>query len=375
MKTRQQLGSSKRWVIKVGSSLVTRDGKGLDHDQIRAWVEQIRTLRSDGHQVVLVSSGSVAEGLVRLGWRSRPESVNDLQAAAAVGQMGLIQAYESKFQQHGVHTAQVLFTHEDMSDRKRYLNARSTLNRLLDLGVVPVVNENDTVAIEEIRFGDNDRLAALTANLIEADLLIILTDQEGMYDSDPRTNSAARLLDSVSVNDDGLEKMASGSGILGRGGMITKIQAARMAARSGAATIIAGGRSEHVLEQIAAAEVIGTLFQPSTEPLAARKQWLASHMVLPGKLQLDAGAVDVLKSSGKSLLPVGVGAVMGEFQRGAVVACVDTDGREIARGLVNYSAQEIEKIKGKPSSQIIELLGYVDEPELIHRDNLVLMSH
>ena len=375
MKTRQQLGSSKRWVIKVGSSLVTRDGKGLDHDQIRAWVEQIRTLRSDGHQVVLVSSGSVAEGLVRLGWRSRPESVNDLQAAAAVGQMGLIQAYESKFQQHGVHTAQVLFTHEDMSDRKRYLNARSTLNRLLDLGVVPVVNENDTVAIEEIRFGDNDRLAALTANLIEADLLIILTDQEGMYDSDPRTNSAARLLDSVSVNDDGLEKMASGSGILGRGGMITKIQAARMAARSGAATIIAGGRSEHVLEQIAAAEVIGTLFQPSTEPLAARKQWLASHMVLPGKLQLDAGAVDVLKSSGKSLLPVGVGAVMGEFQRGAVVACVDADGREIARGLVNYSAQEIEKIKGKPSSQIIELLGYVDEPELIHRDNLVLMSH
>ena len=375
MKTRQQLGSSKRWVIKVGSSLVTRDGKGLDHDQIRAWVEQIRTLRSDGHQVVLVSSGSVAEGLVRLGWSSRPESVNDLQAAAAVGQMGLIQAYESKFQQHGVHTAQVLFTHEDMSDRKRYLNARSTLNRLLDLGVVPVVNENDTVAIEEIRFGDNDRLAALTANLIEADLLIILTDQEGMYDSDPRTNSAARLLDSVSVNDDGLEKMASGSGILGRGGMITKIQAARMAARSGAATIIAGGRSEHVLEQIAAAEVIGTLFQPSTEPLAARKQWLASHMVLPGKLQLDAGAVDVLKSSGKSLLPVGVGAVMGEFQRGAVVACVDADGREIARGLVNYSAQEIEKIKGKPSSQIIELLGYVDEPELIHRDNLVLMSH
>ena len=375
MKTRQQLGSSKRWVIKVGSSLVTRDGKGLDHDQIRAWVEQICTLRSDGHQVVLVSSGSVAEGLVRLGWSSRPESVNDLQAAAAVGQMGLIQAYESKFQQHGVHTAQVLFTHEDMSDRKRYLNARSTLNRLLDLGVVPVVNENDTVAIEEIRFGDNDRLAALTANLIEADLLIILTDQEGMYDSDPRTNSAARLLDSVSVNDDGLEKMASGSGILGRGGMITKIQAARMAARSGAATIIAGGRSEHVLEQIAAAEVIGTLFQPSTEPLAARKQWLASHMVLPGKLQLDAGAVDVLKSSGKSLLPVGVGAVMGEFQRGAVVACVDADGREIARGLVNYSAQEIEKIKGKPSSQIIELLGYVDEPELIHRDNLVLMSH
>ena len=242
MKTRQQLGNSKRWVIKVGSSLVTRDGKGLDHEQIRAWVEQICALRSGGHQVVLVSSGSVAEGLVRLGWSRRPESVNDLQAAAAVGQMGLVQAYESKFQQHGVHTAQVLFTHEDMSDRKRYLNARSTLNRLLDLGVVPVVNENDTVAIEEIRFGDNDRLAALTANLIEADVLVILTDQAGMYDCDPRTNPAARLLDSVSVNDSKLEKMASGSGIYGRGGMITKIQAACMAARSGAATIVAAAR-------------------------------------------------------------------------------------------------------------------------------------
>lgn len=375
MKTRQQLGSSKRWVIKVGSSLVTRDGKGLDHDQIRSWVEQICALRSEGHQVVLVSSGSVAEGLVRLGWSRRPESVNDLQAAAAVGQMGLIQAYESKFQQHGVHTAQVLFTHEDMSDRKRYLNARSTLNRLLDLGVVPVVNENDTVAIEEIRFGDNDRLAALTANLIEADLLIILTDQQGMYDSDPRSNPEASLLDSVSVNDEGLEKMASGSGILGRGGMITKIQAARMAARSGAATIIAGGRSEQVLERIAAAEIVGTLFQPATGPLAARKQWLASHMVLPGKLQLDAGAVDVLVTSGKSLLPVGVRSVVGEFQRGAVVACVDPQGREVARGLVNYSSQEIEKIMGRPSSHIMELLGYVDEPELIHRDNLVLMGH
>ena len=374
MKTRQQLGNSKRWVIKVGSSLVTRDGKGLDHEQIRAWVEQICALRSGGHQVVLVSSGSVAEGLVRLGWSRRPESVNDLQAAAAVGQMGLVQAYESKFQQHGVHTAQVLFTHEDMSDRKRYLNARSTLNRLLDLGVVPVVNENDTVAIEEIRFGDNDRLAALTANLIEADVLVILTDQAGMYDCDPRTNPAARLLDSVSVNDSELEKMASGSGIYGRGGMITKIQAARMAARSGAATIVAAGRGDSVLKKIAAGEAVGTVFQPSTEPLAARKQWLASHMVLPGKLQLDDGAVDVLMSSGRSLLPVGVRSVLGEFQRGAVVACIDPQGREVARGLVNYSAQEIDKIKGKPSSQIRELLGYVDEPELIHRDNLVLMN-
>jgi glutamate 5-kinase len=374
MKTRQQLGSSKCWVIKVGSSLVTRDGQGLDHDQMKAWVDQICALRSAGHRIVLVSSGSVAEGLARLGWKRRPESLNDLQAAAAVGQMGLVQAYESKFQQHDVHTAQVLFTHDDMVDRKRYLNARSTLNRLLDLGVIPVVNENDTVAIEEIRFGDNDRLAALTANLIEADLLVILTDQAGMYDSDPRSNPEARLLENVSVTDDGLEAMASGSGTYGRGGMVTKIQAARMAARSGAATIVASGRSEQVLMQVAAGDVVGTLFQPSKEPMAARKQWLASHMVLPGKLQLDAGAVDVLKSSGKSLLPVGVSAVLGEFQRGSVVACIDSQGKEIARGLVNYSAQEIEKIKGRPSREILELLGYVDEPELIHRNNLVLMN-
>jgi glutamate 5-kinase len=374
MKTRQQLGNSKRWVIKVGSSLVTRDGQGLDHEQIASWVKQICTLRQQGHQIVLVSSGSVVEGLVRLGWDKRPEALNDLQAAAAVGQMGLIQAYESKFKQHGVHTAQVLFTHEDMSDRKRYLNARSTLNRLLDLGVVPVVNENDTVAIEEIRFGDNDRLAALTANLVEADMLIILTDQDGMYDSDPRRHPEASLLESVSVDDEKLEGMAAGSGALGRGGMITKIQAARLAARSGAATLVVGGRSDDVLKKISDGETVGTLFSPANEPMAARKQWLAGHMVLPGKLQLDAGAVKVLKQSGKSLLPVGVKAVFGDFQRGAVVACINEQGQEIARGLVNYNAQEIEKIKGQSSNEIINLLGYVDESELIHRDNLVLLN-
>ena len=374
MKTRQQLGSAKRWVIKVGSSLVTRDGQGLDHDQIAAWVEQICHLRQQGHQIVLVSSGSVAEGLVRLGWHERPEALNDLQAAAAVGQMGLIQAYESKFQRHAVHTAQILFTHEDMSDRKRYLNARSTLNRLLDLGVVPVVNENDTVAIEEIRFGDNDRLAALAANLIEADLLILLTDQAGMYDSDPRGNPDAQLLESVSVDDERLEDMAAGSGALGRGGMITKIQAARLAARSGAATLVVGGQGDDVLKRIADGDVIGTLFDPVHEPMAARKQWLAGHMVLPGKLQLDDGAVKVLQQSGRSLLPVGVKAVLGDFQRGAVVACIDKQGREIARGLVNYNAQEIEKIKGRSSAEIMDLLGYVDELELIHRDNLVLVG-
>ena len=374
MKARQQLGRSKRWVVKVGSSLVTRDGQGLDHEQIASWVKQICTLRQQGHHIVLVSSGSVVEGLVRLGWDKRPEALNDLQAAAAVGQMGLIQAYESKFQQHGVHTAQVLFTHEDMSDRKRYLNARSTLNRLLDLGVVPVVNENDTVAIEEIRFGDNDRLAALTANLVEANLLVILTDQDGMYDSDPRRHPEAKLLESVSVDDDKLEGMAAGSGALGRGGMITKIQAARLAARSGTATLVVGGRSDDVLKKISDGETVGTLFSPVNEPMAARKQWLAGHMVLPGKLQLDAGAVKVLEQSGKSLLPVGVKAVFGDFQRGAVVACINEQGQEIARGLVNYNAQEIEKIKGQPSHEIINLLGYVDESELIHRDNLVLLN-
>ncbi|MCW8964900.1 MAG: glutamate 5-kinase [Gammaproteobacteria bacterium] len=374
MKTRQQLGKAKRWVIKVGSSLVTRDGQGLDHDQIAAWVEQICDLREQGHQIVLVSSGSVAEGLVRLGWNQRPEALNDLQAAAAVGQMGLVQAYESRFQRHGVHTAQVLFTHEDMADRNRYLNARSTLNRLLDLGVVPVVNENDTVAVEEIRFGDNDRLAALAANLIEADLLVLLTDQAGMYDSDPRQNPDAQLLESVSVDDDRLEGMAAGSGAYGRGGMITKIQAARLAARSGAATLVVGGQGSDALKQIADGEVTGTLFNPVNEPMAARKQWLAGHMVLPGKLQLDDGAVKVLKQSGRSLLPVGVKAVFGSFHRGSVVACIDSQGREIARGLVNYNSQEVDKIKGQSSSQIKELLGYVDELELIHRDNLVLVG-
>ena len=372
MKTRQQLGNTRRWVVKVGSSLVTRDGQGLDHERITAWVEQICSLKQQGREIVLVSSGSVAEGLVRLGWKQRPEALNDLQAAAAVGQMGLIQAYESKFLQHDVHTAQVLFTHEDMSDRKRYLNARSTLNRLLDLGVVPVVNENDTVAIEEIRFGDNDRLAALTANLIEADLLILLTDQDGMYDADPRQNPAAELLDTVLVDDRRLDGMASGSGALGRGGMITKIQAARLAARSGATTLIAGGKHDDVLTRIAAGEHLGTQFCPAHEPMAARKQWLAGHVVLPGKLQLDAGAVKVLTQSGRSLLPVGVKAVYGDFQRGAVIACIDEQGVEIARGLVNYSSQEIDKIMGRPSAEIIDLLVYVDEPELIHRDNLVL---
>ncbi len=373
MKSRQELGQSRRWVIKVGSSLVTRDGQGLDHEQIAAWVEDICHLREEGRQIALVSSGAVAEGLSRLGWNSRPESLNDLQAAAAIGQMGLVQTYESCFQQHAVHTAQVLLTHDDMANRRRYLNARSTLSRLLDLGIVPVVNENDTVAMEEIQFGDNDRLAALTANLIEADMLVILTDQEGMFDADPRFNLDAKLLDRINAEDKSLEAIASGSGALGRGGMITKVQAARLAARSGTATLVAGGRVQGVLAQISRGEPKGTLFCPANEPLAARKQWLAGHTVIPGSLQLDDGAVNVLRQSGCSLLPVGVKRVFGKFQRGEIVACVDASGREIARGLVNYSSGEVEKIKGQPSRAIRELLGYIDEMELIHRDNLVLV--
>jgi glutamate 5-kinase len=373
MKNRQQLGTSKRWVIKVGSALVTANGRGLDRDAFSAWVQQIAALRAAGKEVVLVSSGAVAEGMSRLGWVKRPHAVHELQAAAAVGQMGLIQAYESRFQEHGLHTAQVLLTHEDLADRERYLNARSTLRSLLNLGVIPVVNENDTVATDEIRFGDNDTLAALVANLVEADLLVILTDQEGMYEQDPRANPEAAFISEAQAGDPRLLAMASGTGgALGRGGMATKVQAAARAARSGTATLIAHGRGESVLQAIAEGRELGTLLHPSTSPLAARKRWLAGHLQARGKLMLDAGAVRVLRESGRSLLPVGVSRVEGKFQRGELVICLAPDGSEVARGLVNYSAEEARRIVGQPSDRIESLLGYVDEPELIHRDNLVL---
>jgi glutamate 5-kinase len=373
LKSRQALGATNRWVIKVGSSLVTRNGRGLDHEIIASWVEDIVGLSSSGKKIVLVSSGSVAEGMSRLGWSRRPHALHELQATAAVGQMGLVQAYESRFQEHGMHTAQVLLTHEDLANRRRYLNARSTLNRLLELRVVPVVNENDTVAIEEIQFGDNDRLAALVANLIEADLMVILTDQDGMFDDNPAQNPQAKLLEQVKVDDTRLDSMASGSGILGRGGMITKVMASRLAARSGTATIVANGRDKNVLVRISKGENLGTLFCPSHEPMAARKQWLAGQVVLSGRLILDDGAVEVLCKSGKSLLPVGVKEVSGRFQRGSIVACMDSSGREIARGLINYNADEVAKIMGQPSTMIEGILGYVDEPELIHRNNLVVL--
>lgn len=373
MKTRQQLARTRRWVIKIGSSLLTNDGRGLDREAIGAWVEQIAALRAGGVEVMLVSSGAVAAGISRLGWRERPHALHELQAAAAVGQMGLIQVYESHFQRFGLHTAQVLLTHDDLSHRKRYLNARSTLRTLLKLGVVPIVNENDTVAIDEIRLGDNDTLAALVANLVEADLLLILTDQEGLYEQDPRVNPAALLVSQRSAGDPELSVMAGESrGGLGRGGMSTKVRAARLAARSGTATLIVGGRAERLLERLRGGEAMGTLLVPDQEPVAARKRWLAGQLQVKGRLELDDGAVRVLRESGRSLLAVGVRGVTGSFSRGELVSCVDAQGLEVARGLVNYNAGEARSIMGQPSAKIEALLGYVDEPELIHRDNLVL---
>lgn len=373
MTTRQQITHTRRWVVKIGSALLTNEGRGLNQQGIAAWVEQLAALRKQGHELILVSSGAVAEGMSRLGWSKRPHALHEQQAAAAVGQMGLVQAYESCFQRHGMHTAQVLLTHDDLSNRGRYINARSTLRTLLDLGVVPIINENDTVVTDEIRFGDNDTLAALVANLIEAELLVILTDQQGMCDKDPRQHADAKLIHETPANAPELEAMASGAGgALGRGGMLTKVRAARLAARSGSATVIAAGREEQVLLRLAEGEQLGTLFLPDQQPIAARKQWLAGHLQVRGSLTLDAGAVKVLRESGRSLLPVGVKTVSGNFLRGEMVTCVDEAGREIARGLVNYSAQDTRRIQGQPSSRIEELLGYLDEPELIHRDNLIL---
>lgn len=364
----------KRCIIKIGSAMLTANGRGLDTHAISHWVEQVVQLSKHGIKPILVSSGAVAEGMKRLGWDQRPHALHELQAAAAVGQMGLVQAYESQFQRHGIHTAQILLTHDDLSDRRRYLNARSTLNTLLSLGAIPVINENDTVATEEIKFGDNDSLAALVANLAVADLLILLTDQQGLYDKDPRFHADAQFIRQARANDIVLDSMVTGgAGSLGRGGMQTKLRAARLAARSGAATVIASGGEENVISRIMAGEDLGTLLLPDQEPLAARKQWLAGHLQSRGKLMLDDGAVKVLRESGKSLLPVGVTAVEGFFKRGEVVSCCDPGGKEIARGLVNYGADEARRIRGRASREIEAILGYVDEPELIHRDNLVLI--
>ena len=364
----------KRVVIKIGSSLLTKGGQGLDKSAIAAWVSQMVGLKQRSVDVVLVSSGSVAEGMSRLGLKIRPKTLQELQAAAAVGQMGLVRVFDDNFQQHGLHAAQVLLTHDDLTDRQRYLNARSTLLTLLKFGVVPVINENDTVATEEIRFGDNDTLAALVANLVEADLLIILTDQKGLYTGDPGVYPDAELIPQISVNDKRLEKMAgdSRSG-LGRGGMYTKVRAARLASRSGAATVIAPGVLDNVITHVISGEEIGTHFLPDIEPLVARKRWLAGQLQVKGQLVLDAGAVRVLKSDGKSLLAVGVKSVSGRFERGELVSCFDENGLEIARGLVNYGKTDAELIAGKSSAEFEKILGYADDSEMIHRDNMVLM--
>ena len=365
---------AKRIVVKIGSTLITNNGVGVDHAMIERWAAQITILRERGVEVVLVSSGAIAEGMKRLGWTSRPHEVNQLQAAAAVGQMGLVQVYESAFREHGVSTAQILLTHDDLADRKRYLNARSTLTTLLSLGVVPVINENDTVVTDEIKFGDNDTLAALVANLIEADHLVILTDQQGLFNTDPRRDPNARLIREAKSADSSLEAMAGGSGSsLGRGGMLTKVLAAKKAALSGTHTVIVYGREPDVLLRLQQGETIGTRLISETIGLQARKTWLAGHVKTSGKLHLDAGTERALVQGGKSLLPVGVTAVDGVFERGEVVSCVDSRGREIACGLVNYSSSEAQKIARKPTAEIELLLGYIAEPELIHRDNLVLL--
>lgn len=360
------------WVIKIGSSLLTADGRGLAQAPVAEWVSEIVEVHRRGIQVVVVSSGAVAEGMSRLGMKARPKELHLLQAAAAVGQMGLIQLYESCFQHYGLHTAQVLLTHDDLRSRERYINARSTLRNLINLGVIPVVNENDTVVTDEIRFGDNDTLAALVANLIEANTLLLLTDQAGLYTADPRKSQNATLVDVMRAKDPSLDAMAGGSGSMGRGGMVTKLGAARTAARSGANTVIASGRADKVITRLMSGEVDGTLLLADNEVLVSRKQWLAG-LSTRGKLTLDPGAIRVLTREGRSLLPVGVKAVAGNFTRGEMVSLQDESGREIGRGLINYGAPEAARIAGKPTSAIESILGFISDEELIHRDNLVLL--
>jgi glutamate 5-kinase len=370
---RQTINSAKRLIIKVGSALLTNNGAGIDRAAIDAWVEQIAALLSQGKEVVLVSSGAVAEGLVRLGLDARPQSIHMLQSAAAVGQMGLIQTYESSFRRFERQTAQILLDHDDMANRERYLNARGVMQTLMSLKVVPIVNENDTVVTDEIRFGDNDRLAALVANLVDADALIILTDKDGMYDVNPDIDSNAQLISFAHASDSSLDaKAGTSNGALGRGGMQTKLEAARLASRSGCSSVIAGGRNQDILSRICAGENIGTFLSADKTPLAARKQWLAGQLQAKGSLLLDDGAIKVLRQQGRSLLAVGVTAVNGSFTRGELVRCEDTHGNEVARGLVNYSSDEAQLIQGKSTEEIITILGYCEDDELIHRDNLVI---
>jgi glutamate 5-kinase len=368
------LSDARRIVVKIGSSLLTNAGAGLDRDAIAGWAKQIAELRSRGIEVLVVSSGAIAEGMKRLGWGKRPHAIHELQAAAAVGQMGLVQVWESCFAEVGLHTAQVLLTHADLGDRRRYLNARSTLKSLVELGVVPIINENDTVVVDEIRFGDNDTLGALVTNLIEADALVILTDQPGLYSADPRKVPGATLVARGVAGDPALEAMAGGAGsAVGSGGMFTKVLAAKRAARSGAHTAIVSGRIPEVLIALAAGRAEGTLLVSETPRVAARKQWLADYLTPTGRIVVDAGASRAMLRDGRSLLAIGATGVEGAFDRGEVVSVVGPDGRELARGLVNYGSQETARILRKPTAEIEAVLGYVAEPELIHRDNLVIL--
>ena len=372
MVTRESIKQCKRWVIKIGSALLTNNGEGLHQALIANLAAQIAFLREQGVDVILVSSGSVAAGVSELGMAGRPEKVNELQAAAAVGQALLVRQYEQAFRPFGISTAQVLLTHSDIANRERYLNAKSTLTKLLELNVLTVINENDTVATDEICFGDNDSLGALVANLVEADLLVILTDQQGLYTADPRNDPDAQLLHEVEAGDESLLEMATGGTSIGRGGMVTKLSAAHIASRSGASSIIAYGREASILTRLYQGEQLGTLLS-ANHRLASKKQWMAGQMKIAGTFVIDDGAANVLKQSGKSLLPVGVVAVDGEFARGELVRCVDEQGNDIARGLSNYNAAEVRKIKGQASASIVELLGYGGDDELIHRDNLVVL--
>ena len=367
------LRDARRIVVKVGSSLVTNEGRGLDEQAIGEWCRQLSALVREGRELIMVSSGAIAEGMKRLGWQQRPKALNELQAAAAVGQMGLAQMYETQLRHNGLGSAQVLLTHADLADRERYLNARSTLLTLLSHGVLPVINENDTVVNDEIKFGDNDTLGALVANLVEADVLIILTDQKGLYSADPRVDSSATFVHTARAGDAQLEAMAGGAGSsIGKGGMITKILAAKRAAGSGASTVIAWGRETDVLLRLSKGEAIGTLLVAPTQKQQARKQWMADQLQLRGSITVDKGAVDKVRKEGKSLLPIGMTAVEGEFSRGEVIAILDPQGVEIARGLANYASAEARLICRKPSGEIDASLGYIAEPEMVHRDNLVL---
>ena len=371
--TRKRLRDARRWIIKVGSSILTDDGQGLNHDLISAWTADINALLAEGREVVLVSSGSITEGLVRLGWQEKPTAVNELQAAAAVGQMGLVQAYERCFHAFNRNTAQILLTYDDITDRRRYLNARATLNTLIEHGVVPVVNENDTVTTAEIKLGDNDTLAAQVANLIDADAMVLLTDQNGLYNKDPRKHSDAVLLERADASDPSVQQLAGPSGTtFGSGGMSTKVLAAERAAQAGTTTVVASGREPNIIARLARGEPLGTMFTSQQAPVDARKRWLANHLRSSGELELDEGACKALRTQGVSLLAVGVKNCRGEFSRGELVSCIAPDGKLVARGLTNYNASQIRQLKGLPSDQFVEVMGYAMEPELIHRDNLVV---